>query len=47
MFYSKETRIAQINYRIGLLRARGEQMNQNLINALIREKRNLEESKDV
>ena len=47
MFYDKETRIGQIEFRINLLRARGEQMNQNLINALIREKRNLEEDKDA
>ena len=44
MTYSKETTIAILNYRINLLRARGEQMNQNLINALVREKRNLEEN---
>lgn len=42
MFYNKETRIAYIDYRINLLRARGEEMNKNLINALIREKRKLE-----
>lgn len=44
MFLSKESIIAKINYRINLLRARGEQMNEHLINALIREKRNLAES---
>lgn len=43
MFFSKETQIARIDYRIRLLRAHGEEMNKNLINALIREKRNLEE----
>lgn len=42
MFFSKETQIARINYRINLLRARGEEKNWNLINALIRERRNLE-----
>lgn len=42
MFYSKETAIAWINYRINLLRARDEMMNLNLIKALEREKRNLE-----
>ena len=42
MFYSKETTIAKINYRINLLRARGETMNLRLIAALEREKRNLE-----
>jgi hypothetical protein len=45
MFYSKETQIARINYRINLMRARGEAMNENLINALEREKRNLENQK--
>ena len=45
MFYSKETQIAQINYRINLMRARGEAMNENLIKALEREKRNLENQK--
>ena len=42
MFYSKDVIITQIDYRINLLRARGEQMNLKLINALTREKRNLE-----
>ena len=42
MLYSKETTLNLINYRIGLLRSRGEQMNMNLINALIREARNIE-----
>ena len=41
MFYSKEIQIAKIEYRINLLRARGEEMNKNLINALIREKNKL------
>lgn len=45
MLYSKETALNLINYRINLLRARGEQMNDHLIKALIREKRNLEEGK--
>lgn len=40
--FSIETRIAKINYRINLLRARGETMNQNIINALKRELRQLE-----
>ena len=42
MFFNKETTIAMINYRINLLRARGEEMNKNLINSLIRQKRILE-----
>lgn len=42
MTYSIKTTIARINYRINLLRERGEKMNMNLINALIREKRALE-----
>ena len=42
MLYSKETTLKIINYRINLLRARGEQMNEHLINALIREARNIE-----
>lgn len=42
MTYSKETTIAIINYRINLMRARDEMMNLKLINALEREKRNLE-----
>ena len=44
MVFSKDVTIALLNYRINLLRARGEQMKQNLINALIREKRKLEAS---
>ena len=43
MFYSKDTIIKRIEYRINLLRERGEMMNENLIRALIREKRKLEE----
>lgn len=43
MTFSKEVMIARINYRINLMRERGEQMNQNLINALIRQRRHLEE----
>ena len=45
MFYSKETQIAQIDYRISLLRARDEMANLRLIKALEREKRNLENQK--
>ena len=44
MFFSKEVMIGKIETRIHILRARGEEMNRNLINALIRQKRNLEES---
>ena len=44
MFYSKETILKRINYRIGLLRTRDEVGNIRLINALIREARNLNES---
>ena len=44
MFYSKETILKRINYRINLLRARDEVGNVRLINALIREARNLNES---
>ena len=42
MFYSKETEIARINYRINLLRQRDEMVNIKLIAALEREKRKLE-----
>ena len=42
MFFSKEVRIAKLDYRINLLTARGEVMNQRLIAALVREKRSLE-----
>ena len=42
MTFSKETTINRLKYRINLLRARGEQMNEHLINALIREARNIE-----
>jgi len=42
MVFSKEVTLNKIKYRINLLRARGEQMNEHLINALIREARNLE-----
>lgn len=42
MLYSKETTIAKIEYRINLMRTRGEVMNMKLIAALEREKRNLE-----
>ena len=44
MLYSKETTIKFINYRIKLLRSRGETMNLRLIAALEREKRNIEGS---
>lgn len=43
MTFSKEATIARIDYRIKLMRARGEGARKNLINALIRERRNLEE----
>lgn len=42
MFLNKETTLKKIEYRINLLRARSETVNEHLINALIREKRNLE-----
>jgi hypothetical protein len=42
MVYSKKTTIALIDYRINLMKARGEAMNMKLIAALEREKRNLE-----
>lgn len=42
MLFSKETAIALIDYRINLMKARGETMNIKLIAALEREKRNLE-----
>ena len=42
MFFSKEVRIARLEYRINLLMSRGEVMNQRLIAALTREKRALE-----
>ena len=42
MFFSKEVMVNKIEYRINLLRARSEVMNMRLINALMREKRNLE-----
>lgn len=42
MLFDKETTLALINYRINLLRAHGEAMNEHLINALIREARNIE-----
>ena len=44
MFYSKDTMINRIEQRIHILRARGEEMNKNLINALIRQKRKLNNS---
>ena len=47
MLYSKETTLNQIKYRINLLRARGEEMNSHLINALIREARNIENKENT
>ena len=44
---SKEVMIARIDYRINVLRQRGEVMNQKLINALLREKRNLEQNDSI
>lgn len=41
MFLSKEAMLKKIEYRINLLRARSEIVNERLINALIREARNL------
>lgn len=46
MFFSKDVIIKRIDYRINILRARSEVMNERLIKALQREKRNLEKSKD-
>ena len=46
MFFSKEVVISRINHRINVLRARGEEMNKRLINALIREKRLLEQREE-
>lgn len=43
--FSKETKIERINYRIRVLRERGEVMNQRLIAALVRERRKLENDK--
>ena len=42
MFLNRNATIARIDYRIKLLRARGEMENMRLIAALEREKRNLE-----
>ena len=39
--YSKETKIKIIDYRINLMRQRGEKMNLKLINALLRDKKRL------
>lgn len=41
MFYSAQTVINRIDFRIHMLLSRGEEMNKNLINALRRERRNL------
>ena len=46
MFYSQKTTLELINYRINLLRAHGEVENARLINALIREKRNIERTNE-
>ena len=43
MFFSKETRIKYLNWRIKTLRARGEVKNLRVIAALTRELRGLEE----
>lgn len=45
MFLSRQTRLNQLTYRINLLRARGEEMNKNLINKLIREKKKVEQAR--
>ena len=41
MILSKENMLKRIEYRINLLRARSETVNEHLINALIREARNI------
>ena len=41
MKYDKELRIKLIDGRINILRARGEHMNQGIINKLLRERRKL------
>lgn len=41
MTFSIDTQIKRIEYRINVLRERGEIMNEKIIKALIREKRNL------
>lgn len=41
MFLNEETVLKKIEYRINLLRARSETVNEHLINALIREARNI------
>ena len=41
MKYDKELHIKLIDGRINILRARGEQMNQGIINKLLRERRKL------
>ena len=45
MTFSKETQIKLIDYRLNLLYARGAEMNRKLINALEREKRNLQKKR--
>ena len=40
-------KILRLDSRINLMRSRDESMNQRLINALIREKRNLEQKRDL
>ena len=42
MLFNKNVTAAMIDYRVNILRAHGEEMNKRLINALLREKRNLE-----
>lgn len=42
MTFSKEAMLAKIEYRINMLTAKDPVANRNLINALIREKRNME-----
>ena len=47
MFLNREAAIARIDYRIKILRARGEMLNMKIIAALEREKRNLEAKADA
>ena len=41
MFYSTQTVINRIDFRIHMLLSRGEEMNKRLVNALKRERRNI------
>lgn len=41
MFYSTQTIINRIDFRIHMLLSRGEEMNKRLVNALKRERRNI------